>query len=258
MSGLPRFPSRFGRIASLLTGAGVILLIAGAVMAGPDAAPYVASRLYHVPSPQASIPTPADAVASSVTPGAALLPSFAPTAPPYDAAPPPPPTVTPRPAARPITRILIPSIGVDATVVPTGWEMADVGGSPQPIWSVPAAPLAGWHEESAGIGVPGNIVISGHNWPQDGVFRDLYRVQPGERVVLYSGRTPFVYEVTQVLMLREADQPLEVRQANARYIQPTTDERLTLVTCHPYGSIENRLVVIARPVPPTGPGAGEE
>ncbi len=42
-------------------------------------------------------------------------------------------------------------------------------------------------------------------------------------------------------------QPLEVRQANARYIQPTDDERVTLVTCHPYGSTRFRLIVIARP-----------
>ena len=131
-------------------------------------------------------------------------------------------------------------------------------GSDQPVWNVPEAQFAGWHEGSVGLGVPGNTVISGHNWPQDAVFRDLYRIQPEERIILYSGNTPFVYEVTNVLLLREADQPLAVRQENARFIQPTNDERLTLVTCHPYGSVENRLIVIARPVPPTQPGAGEE
>ncbi|NBD36693.1 MAG: hypothetical protein GVY30_11950, partial [Chloroflexi bacterium] len=38
-----------------------------------------------------------------------------------------------------------------------------------------------------------------------------------------------------------------------RHIQPTEDERLTLVTCHPYGSIANRLLVVAHPVPQTDP-----
>ena len=46
----------------------------------------------------------------------------------------------------------------------------------------------------------------------------------------------------------DAGLPLEVRVKNASYIQPTRDERLTLVTCHPYGSLRNRLIVIARPV----------
>jgi sortase (surface protein transpeptidase) len=38
-----------------------------------------------------------------------------------------------------------------------------------------------------------------------------------------------------------------VRLRNAEYIAPTADERLTLVTCHPYGSLRNRLVIIAYP-----------
>jgi sortase (surface protein transpeptidase) len=53
--------------------------------------------------------------------------------------------------------------------------------------------------------------------------------------------------VTEVLILPEAGQPLEVRIENAYYVLPTDDERLTLVTCHPYGSLRNRLIVIAHP-----------
>jgi sortase (surface protein transpeptidase) len=49
------------------------------------------------------------------------------------------------------------------------------------------------------------------------------------------------------LILPEAGQPLEVRVENAKYILPTEDERVTLVTCHPYGSLRNRLIVIAYP-----------
>ena len=41
---------------------------------------------------------------------------------------------------------------------------------------------------------------------------------------------------------------MEVRLKNARHILPTEDERLTLVTCHPYGSLQYRLIVIAFPV----------
>ena len=116
------------------------------------------------------------------------------------------------------------------------------------MWQVPAMRAAGWHVGSAPLGVPGNTVLSGHNTTHGEVFRDLYRLQAGDRVILYSESRPFVYEVAEVLILPEAGQPLEVRQANARYIQPTEDERVTLVTCHPYGSLRYRLVVIARPV----------
>jgi hypothetical protein len=42
-------------------------------------------------------------------------------------------------------------------------------------------------------------------------------------------------------------QPLEVRLANARYIQPTDDERLTLATCWPYENDTYRTVVITLP-----------
>ena len=137
----------------------------------------------------------------------------------------------------------------------TGWEMTPVDGSLQPVWTVPEPPIAGWHEGSALPGQAGNTVISGHNWPQDGVFRDLYRVQPGTRITVCTQSAAFVYIVSQVLLLPEEGQPLAVRQANGAYAQPTDDERLTLVTCHPYGSLANRLIVIARPAGALSPAA---
>lgn len=129
-------------------------------------------------------------------------------------------------------------------------HITDTGGVVHLIWDVPEASSAGWHEGSAPLGTIGNTVINGHNWPQGAVFRDLYRVQSGETITLYSGDAPFLYTITEVLLLRETGEPWDVRQANAAYIQATDDERVTLFTCYPYGSIQNRLVVIARPVRP--------
>jgi sortase A len=143
---------------------------------------------------------------------------------------------------------VIPAIGLDAPVVTTTWEVVDVGGVQQAVWQVPPMRAAGWHQGSAPLGVPGNTVLNGHNTTHGEVFRDLYRVQPGDRIFLYSNSRVFVYEVDEVLILPEAGQPLEVRLANARYIQPTQDERVTLVTCHPYGSLRYRLIVIAKPI----------
>jgi sortase A len=37
------------------------------------------------------------------------------------------------------------------------------------------------------------------------------------------------------------------RRGNARYIQPTPDDRLTLVSCWPRNDNTHRIIVIARP-----------
>ena len=34
---------------------------------------------------------------------------------------------------------------------------------------------------------------------------------------------------------------------NARYMDPTPDQTLTLITCFPYGIDDHRLIVIAKP-----------
>jgi sortase A len=57
-----------------------------------------------------------------------------------------------------------------------------------------------------------------------------------------------VYRVDQILILKEAGQPVEVIKANSRYIEPTADERLTLVTCWPATGNSHRLIIIALPV----------
>jgi sortase A len=55
--------------------------------------------------------------------------------------------------------------------------------------------------------------------------------------------------VSERHILPEKGQPLSVRLKNAAWIQPTTDERLTLVTCWPYTSNTHRLIIVARPGP---------
>jgi sortase A len=106
---------------------------------------------------------------------------------------------------------------------------------------------AGWHETSAPLGAPGNTILNGHNTTNGEVFRDLYTLEAGDTITVYAGDAPYTYTVTEILILPEGGQPMEVRLENARYILPTDDERLTLVTCHPYGSLRNRLILIAHP-----------
>ncbi len=232
--------------ARLLIGVGAALLLLGALWAYP----YFATRL----APESAV-TGALPAAPATTPVTAhATPPLTPTSSvsgfTFDAsyltfeAPP-----TALPAAPPAipTRIVIPTIGVDAPVVATSWHTVEVDGEVQVTWDVPAEYAAGWHETSAPLGVSGNTVLNGHNTGHGEVFRDLYTLEPGAPIIVYAGETPHSYIVSATLILREAGQPLEVRQANARAILPTTVEQLTLVTCHPYGSLRDRLIVIAYP-----------
>jgi sortase A len=236
-----------GLTGQILIWGGVLLLLVGGLLAYP----YASSRLA-APPPTA---TSAPAFLQPIVP----LPTAtraAPTSTPTSFSPPPTttastPTATPIPSPTPTpalpTRIVIPEISVDAPVVPVSWRTVEVDGQTQAAWEVPAMYAAGWHETSAPLGVPGNTVLSGHNTTNGEVFRDLYTLEPGDVITVYSDDTPSTYAITEILILPEAGQPLEVRLENARYIMPTDDERLTLVTCHPYGSLRYRLIVVAHP-----------
>jgi sortase A len=157
------------------------------------------------------------------------------------------PTAPPSSTAAIPTRLIVPDIGLDAPVVPVPWQPAEETDEFGGTWEVPDERAVGWHEDSAPLGVPGNTVLNGHNTTNGEVFRDLHQIDLGGAVIVYSDEVAFTYVVSEILIVPEADQPLEVRLKNASYVLPTEDERLTLMTCHPYGSLRNRLIVIARP-----------
>lgn len=50
------------------------------------------------------------------------------------------------------------------------------------------------------------------------------------------------------MIFPERDVPFETRLENARWILPSEDERITLITCWPYFSNTHRLIIVARPV----------
>ncbi len=243
--------TKLGFMIQLLIWIGILLLLVGGLLAYP----YVHSRLTVLsPTPTATptltpLPSTVTSTATGIVPTSSSTPSATRT--PVLISP-HTPTLTPLPALP--TRIVIPVIGVDAPVVPVSWETLQVGGQAQAAWEVPEMYAVGWHETSMSLGLPGNTVLNGHNTTGGEVFRDLYTLEDGDIIILYANSVPYTYAVAKVLILPEADQPLEVRQKNARYILPTDDERLTLVTCHPYGSLRNRLIVIAHPVTADGEG----
>jgi sortase A len=91
-------------------------------------------------------------------------------------------------------------------------------------------------------------VLNGHNNIYENVFKDLADLAPGDEVILYDSGRQHVFRVTQREILKERGQPLGVRMDNARWIQPSVDERITLVSCWPSSSNSHRLIVVAEPV----------
>jgi sortase A len=137
---------------------------------------------------------------------------------------------------------------LDAPIQPVWLQQVGINGAVFSQWRVPERRAAGWHETSALLGQTGNTVLNGHHNLYGQVFRDLVKVQPGDSIRLeaadHSGRN---YTVVQTMLLEEEGRSTEERLENARWLLPSQDERITLVTCWPPDGRSHRLVVIALP-----------
>lgn len=143
-------------------------------------------------------------------------------------------------------RLIIPSINLDSQVTPVGRKTVVVDGKTYLQWDV-ADNLVSWHDLSAKVGETGNTVLNGHSDAFAEIFRNLQDVRVGDLIVAFAEGKPHYYVVTQRLVVKEKDVPVERRIVNARWIGVTDDERLTLVTCI-YPGATHRLIVIARPL----------
>lgn len=167
--------------------------------------------------------------------------SSRPSMPPLDDTAPP---LRIRPRYGPPTRLVIPAIRLNAPVSSTmGLMVTRINGQTLRQQIVPAYE-AGWHADSALPGL-GNTVLSGHHNIEGRVFANLVNVPPSATITLWSGDTPHHYQVSQKMILPEEGMPAEARAANGRWIDPSDDSRLTLVTCWPAWTNTHRLVVVA-------------
>ncbi len=175
------------------------------------------------------------------------------------APPPAPAAVMPAPPAKaPIVvqtvahgllpdRLQIPSIKVDTPVVELGWIASQSdNGRILSEWDV-ADNAAGWHKNSSLIGERGNMVMSGHNNINGAVFRALDQLKRGDQAIVWSGQQQFIYRVAEVIIVPEKYASAQQRNANAKWIGPFSDERLTLVSCWPRDDNTHRIIVIAYP-----------
>lgn len=157
-------------------------------------------------------------------------------------------TQTPRSPLIP-DRIVIPKIELDAPVIAAGEKNVEISSEKFLQYLAPDKFAAGWHPDSAPLGEVGNTVINGHHNVHGKVFGRLVDLVPGDRIQVYSGGTAMVFQVSNVLILPERDADLATRLENARWIEPSRDVRLTLVTCWPEYSNTHRLIIVASVAP---------
>jgi len=174
----------------------------------------------------------------SPTPGP-TLPAPSPTPPPAATAratqPPATPQPTPQPPAPP-TRLLLPSLDLDAAVV----EVPISNGT----WDLAALT----HEIAhlGGTAYPGegsNMVLAGHVTLSRGAgpFLLLERLQPGDAAIVYAGEQAYTYRVVSKTYVAPND---------VSVVQPTSEPILTLLTCTRWDAqnrrYTERVAVIAR------------
>jgi LPXTG-site transpeptidase (sortase) family protein len=145
-------------------------------------------------------------------------------------------------------RLSIPKIRLNAPIVPSRLARARFSGEEFLQWMAPEYFAVGWHEGSALLGLPGNTVLSGHHNDHGEVFRFLEKLKEGDLIHVYSEEREYTYVIANRLILSEKYEKPEVRIENARWIEPSADERLTLITCWPYHTNTHRLILVASPL----------
>ena len=125
------------------------------------------------------------------------------------------------PAPQHGTRIQIPAIDVDASIVHgDDWEQLKKG--------------VAHRADTANPGQIGNIVLSGHNDVFGEVFRYLEELKPGDEIIVYTSQRSFTYIVSGW----ELVEPTQVD-----VMAPTTNATITLISCHPYLVDNHRIIV---------------
>jgi sortase A len=174
------------------------------------------------------------------------------------------PSATLVPPSAPV-RLVIPDLKLDVPVVDMGWRVVQTADGPRSDWVIPKNE-AGHHINSALLGDEGNVVISGHNniygevfkpisfaWDnaarvQVDSFTDLSDILNGRTIELFDAAgQEFKYTITAFYRLKDTGVSAEQRIANGRFMEPTDQAQVTIITCWPPTSNTHRLVVVAVP-----------
>ena len=91
-------------------------------------------------------------------------------------------------------------------------------------------------------GINSNVVIAAHRGQTRNMFRNIDRLQYGDEVIISNFREDLVYKVVESRVI----DPTEIGLVK---IQPGRD-MITLVSCHPVGSVSQRYIVYCERVLP--------
>lgn len=143
-----------------------------------------------------------------------------------------------------LTRIKIPSLGVDTVVVEgTTPSALRAGAGHYPTTPLPCA--------------AGNVAIAGHRTTYGKPFANIDQLKPGDSIILETPVGTCTYEV--------AKSPKPTSMAAAFVVQPTdlsvlaqnpALSELTLTSCHPKGSAAQRIVIRAEKVSSSATASG--
>ena len=127
--------------------------------------------------------------------------------------------------------IEIPKIGLDKAIV-EGVGVEDLKAGP------------GHYPDTPMPGEPGNAALAGHRTTYGAPFNRLDELVAGDAILVTTGKGEFRYEVESAVV---------VRPSQSEVLDPTSDDRLTLTTCHPEFSAAQRLIVTAMLASPPAP-----
>jgi LPXTG-site transpeptidase (sortase) family protein len=145
-------------------------------------------------------------------------------------------------------RLVIPTIQLDVPIEATQYEEVEILGVTYRQWLAPDSRTVGWQATSASLGMHGNTFLVGHHNIYGEVFRDLALLEVGDPIRVYSNQKVSEYRIKLKMILPEKYETVDTRLENARWIHPTLDERVTLVTCWPYETNTHRLILVAEPI----------
>jgi len=126
------------------------------------------------------------------------------------------------------TRLEVPSAGISGQV----FDGTDSSTMLRGFWHFPL---------SQGVGKKGNFVIIAHRYdklpPATDTFFNLDYIQVGDQIFVTQNNDSWTYTVTNVKIVEKNDRTI---------LADTNDYRITLVTCTPLWTSDQRLVVIGK------------
>ena len=131
----------------------------------------------------------------------------------------------------PLTRMIIPKLGVDTIVVQgLSLKALNTGAGHYPMTPLP--------------GEQGNVGIAGHRTMYGKPFHDIDKLTQGDEVVL---TTPFARHTYQMIGGFDGHpNPWVVPENSWDVVDPTSEAVLTMTACHPKGSSRQRIVARAK------------